>query len=455
MPVQASNYRPISILPTLSKIIEKAINNRLVNYLEKYKLISDNQFGFRRGKSTGDAVSQLDQFVTTSLDGGSKCLAIFLDLAKAFDTVSIPLLLRKLESLGIRGGELQLFQSYLSNRRQRVKISSYSSTEVAMSQYGIPQGSIIGPTLFLIYINQICQMELANGKLLAFADDTVLLFRGHSWDYTFKIAQEGFTQVSILLNLNLLTLNNDKTKYLPFALRNNKLPDTSKLCIKSHSINCLRQHPITNCHCPSLDRCETFKYLGIIIDSKLNYACHIKKLTARVRKLIAVFRNVRHAANEAQLKLLYYALCHSLLMYCVTSWGGAAKTHMLPLERAQRAVLKVAFSHPYRFPTSQLYHECKILTCRQIFIQQTIVRQHLLPAEKCSGRRRDKIFQTNRCRTTFAQKHALFLAPYIYNKINKNIPIHSLSVNECKSKINEYLHSLTYDQTENIFQILS
>lgn len=142
-------------------------------------------------------------------------------------------------------------------------------------------------------------------------------------------------------------------------------------------------------------------------------------------------------------------------MYCVTAWGGAAKTHFLPLERAQRAVLKVAFSYPYRYPTTQLYLDCKLLTCRQIFVQQLIMSQHLLPTVKILGRRRDKVFESNHCRTAFAQKHRSFLAPYIYNKINKNINIRDLTVNECKSKVNKYVQSLTYDQTENLFHIVS
>lgn len=453
--LNVTNYRPISILPALSKILERALNNRLVKYLESYKLISDNQFGFRKGRSTADAVSELNNYVVGCLDKGNKCLAIFIDLAKAFDTVSIPLLLDKLEGLGIRGNQLELMRSYLTERTQCVKIGDSISSELPVT-YGIPQGSILGPTLFLAYMNQICELDLYNCKLLAFADDTVLLFRGENWEKAYRNAQIGFDLLTNCLYQNMLTLNATKTKCLAFSLRKPGLPNQVEHFIKAHNIQCL-QGTITDCDCPILENCSTIKYLGVTLDSHMTYEPHIVLLTARIRKLIAVFKNIRHAANKSQLKTTYFALCQSLLLYCLTSWGGAAVTHILPLERAQRAVLKVANSRPFRYSTTQLYSECDVLSVRKLFIQQTILRQHKITPDLqfIKKRRIDKIYRTVLCKTSFAQKHSYFLAAYLYNKINKKTPIFKTTYLQCKIKIKIYLQSVDYKQTEDLLRILS
>ncbi|CAB3247271.1 unnamed protein product [Arctia plantaginis] len=150
------------------------MNNRLITYLEGNQLLSSIQFGFRAGKSTSDAVHELTDYIVTEMDGGQKVLGIFLDIAKAFDTVSVPNLMSKMESLGIRGVPLDLFKDYLSERTQRVRIGDYLSDERVLT-YGTPQGSVIGPTLFLIYVNDIGMLTLPKGRAVMFADDTALV----------------------------------------------------------------------------------------------------------------------------------------------------------------------------------------------------------------------------------------------------------------------------------------
>ncbi|KAJ0183168.1 hypothetical protein K1T71_001144 [Dendrolimus kikuchii] len=189
------NYRPISVLTSLSKVLEKIVNKRLVTYLEDKHILSNNQFGFRQGKSTEQAVSELVNFVAKHVDNKDKCLGVFLDLAKAFDTVSVPILVNKLEAIGIRGIALKLFKDYLSDRTQKVTIGGYFSKEIPIT-YGVPQGSVLGPKLFLVYINNLCNLELDKSKIFSYADDTAIIFYAKTWEETKSTAELGLHKIS-------------------------------------------------------------------------------------------------------------------------------------------------------------------------------------------------------------------------------------------------------------------
>lgn len=448
-----NNYRPISVLTGLSKILEKIINNRLVKYLEDNKLLSDRQFGFRPKRSTSQAVHQLIDYLTTNLDNGRHSIGIFLDIAKAFDTIPCSILINKLETLGIRGTQLQLLSDYLTDRHQCVKVGQYISAELKNSCYGIPQGSILGPTLFLIFINDLCSLTLRNGTLLSYADDTVLLFSANSRDEVYKNAQAGFNIVSNWLRGNLLTLNADKTKYILFAMRNSKIP-INNLNIFAH--NCLT-HADTACTCPTLPKVDDVKYLGITLDTNLNFRKHIDLLCTRVRKLMYIFKKLRNIADFKLIKQVYLALCQSILTYCITSWGGAAKSILLPLERAQRAILKIATFRPFLFPTHQLYVACKVLTVRQLFVLNIVLHQHSeLPFDPTpSGKRRkDIVCIKTQTWHAFVNRFYLFLGPYLYNRLNKLLNIYRLRYKECSILLSEYLMNLNYSDTEKLLEIL-
>lgn len=164
-----NNYRPISMLTNFSKIFEKIIKTRLISYLEKNNLLSKNQYGFRPGLSTENALYDVSQFSYESLDNGLKTIAVFIDLAKAFDTIQHDLLLRTLPNFGIENKSLLWFKSYLSNRQQMVKLNDVKSN-ASFIKFGVPQGSVLGPILFILYINAVCDLNIG-GKIVTYADD--------------------------------------------------------------------------------------------------------------------------------------------------------------------------------------------------------------------------------------------------------------------------------------------
>lgn len=443
------NYRPISLLPTIAKILEKIINVKLVNYIEKNNILSQNQFGFRKNKSTEDAIESLVTSVAKNLDNKNKCLAIFLDLAKAFDTVSIPLLICKLESIGIRGVQLDLFKSYLSNRSQAVKIGEYLSSNVDVS-FGVPQGSVLGPTLFLIYINSLCEIDIPQVKIITFADDTVLVFQHTSWSSVKKIAEKGLREVSKWLDFNLLTLNIKKTKYITFSIRKNLQPDQN-FALKAHSLDC---DNFNICQCPFLTSTNSIKYLGIEIDNNLNWQQHLSNLKTKIRKLTPIFKRIRNLKDDKTNKMLYFTLCQSITSYGISAWGAARKCALLKIERAQRLIIKVINFKPYRYPTTKLYKEFGVLSVRQLFIKSIVLRQHsCMKRSNTSARRTYEVYDVPSCKTSFAQCFSYYLAPMLYNRLCKIKPLKDLSRHVCKKTLDEILRNLDYEQTELIIKV--
>ena len=361
-----SNYRPISVLPCISKILEKLLNNRLISFLTKNNILSNRQYGFRKGKSTQDAIKDLTKYIVDKADKGEKCLSVFLDLKKAFDTVSVSILVRRLESIGIRGTPLAIFKNYLTERKQSVKIENIKSNKESIG-YGVPQGSVLGPTLFLVYLNQLCDLQSSKGQIFCYADDTAIVFSGQSWHEVQMKAEIGLSKVANWLNTNLLTLNIDKTNFICYALYKRSQPNEN-FNLRIHG--CTTQ---SGCRCPCIKRVDCIKYLGVMIDQRLCWHAHLELISERTRKLIWIFKKLRHVMSSSLLNKIYISLAQSVITYCIPIWGGATKTKFLHLERSQRALIKVMYFKPYRFSSTELYKLCNYLSIRKLYVMLIIL----------------------------------------------------------------------------------
>lgn len=450
-----SNYRPISLLSIFSKLLEKIVNIRLVNYLEHNRLLSDKQFGFRRGRSAEDAVVLLTNTVSSAVDQNQRCVGVFLDLAKAFDTVSIPILTKKLEGMGIRGVAQNWFSSYLTSRRQCVRVGSSLSSESSVN-FGVPQGSILGPTLFAVYMNDVLDLPTPAVEIICYADDTVLVFRDSTWEAVCRAAESGINRVAAWLDRNLLTLNVKKTQFVAFY-KTRKSKPKDKLNIFYHSCGRGPSSHLSCGNCETVTQVDHIKYLGVEIDETLSFKLHIKKLSGRVRKVIYVMKALRPACDKETLVMVYKSLCECIISYCILAWGGACKSVLIELERAQRAVLKVMLGKPFLYSTDALYLETKVLRVRQLFILKAIVAVHkdVANSRALSELSQKRVFRipVPTVKSTFANRHPNYLLPRVYNKICKVCDIHNERTTTARMLVQKFLLSQSYNETENIIYI--
>lgn len=361
-----NNFRPISLLSVLAKILEKIVKEQVVGYLHTNNLISHNQYGFRSDKNISDALFDVCRDINTAISNKESSILIFLDLKKAFDSVNRGKLLKKLEIIGVRGCAFSWFHSYLSDRRQVTNICGIDSDEMPLD-YGVIQGSTLGPILFLIYINNISKLNISS-KLFLFADDTLILTQGKSW---VEVKQKALRDLAILkkwLDYNVLTLNISKTKFMPISLKNSSDYALDDLVIHScgNSLNNL-------CQCGNILRVTSYKYLGIFFDNHMKWSVHIEYLKKRLRKFVFAFKELSYVLNKKEMKIAYYAYVQSLLSFGIIAWGGAYKTIMNSLSITQKMIIKVAFKKNRRFATDLLFQETQLLTIRQIFVKVLLI----------------------------------------------------------------------------------
>ena len=341
--VDENNYRPISLLNVWSKIYEKVVYKRVYSYLEKFSLLYCKQFGFRTKHSTVDALVEFTEKVRFNRTT-NEVRTFFLDLSKAFDTIDHNLLIRKLESYGIRGNSLNWFKSYLKGRIQRVKLNNVSSgwEEIVC---GVPQGSILGPLLFIIYVNDM-PLVCRHLEAILFVDDTNISAIGlHCVDI-----EEDIKKVNDWLNCNKVVVNVSKT--IQMNIRTNKKRSDSEQRFSLNSAF-IENKPVC-------------KYLGVTIDSKLSFRSHIQSVREKLSKQSGLVSKLRHFVPRAQL-IDYYKTCiNPIIQYGVLVYACCSYTSLLPIFTLQKKILKF------------IYFRRKSDTCEDIFVNHSILSAYEL-----------------------------------------------------------------------------
>ena len=268
--------------------------NHLLDFITKHNILHKYQFGFRKQHSTNHAVISLVEKLHNALDQGNIAITCFLDLKKAFDTVNHSILISKLYKYGIRGPTLEWFKSYLSNRQQYVQIHKTKSDTKPIT-CGIPQGSILGPLLFIIYINDLAQVSEILFTIL-FADDTTVTIQGDNESVLINTLNIELEKLNIWLQANKLTINVSKSHYMIFHRRRRKID------INNPSLNNT-----------VLQRVNYTKFLGVIIDDDLKWTNHIAYVKNKIAKGFGIILRARKFFNRKTLLNLYHAFIFTVL----------------------------------------------------------------------------------------------------------------------------------------------
>jgi exonuclease III len=356
--VSVNNYRPISILPIYSKIFEKIINLQIQNHLGTENIISEFQYGFQRKKGTHDALIKFVSNAFNALNSSQIILGIFIDFSKAFDTINHDILIDKLSAINFSVKSIKLIKNYLTNRTQAVSLNGITSRPLAIT-CGVPQGSILGPTLFLLYINDLI-LSATNFSPILFADDTNLFFQSKNLNQDATQINLGLDEVKSWCFANKLTLNIEKTNYIIIKNPQNPFILFEKFAINETNIN----------------NANSIKFLGITIDKNLNWSSHIENLRKQLRQSLGLIYQASSFLPLSVLILLYNSLVNSKIVFCLEAWGNAPKTHLNKILIIQKRLLRIMFHKKQEFHSTPLFQEAKILPIFELYTLRICLLAH-------------------------------------------------------------------------------
>jgi hypothetical protein len=442
-----SNFRPVAVQSVFSKIFEVIFLRRLIPFLENNDILSDAQYGFRKNKATTDAVFALLTSVFNSIDCSEVIFSLFYDMTKAFDCLHHGILKQKLWRLGIRGKPLSWIMSYLKDRAQVVAVK-HMGRDGVVRQYrseiqqdintGVPQGSNLGPVLFLLFVNDL-PGELHEGRVWLYADDVCQLVADASRVNAIDRTQVAINEMSEWCANNKLVLNQSKTSLLHFY--NTKVPDFSPLLrVKDQFIQTK----------------DSVKYLGIHISNNLRWHEHINHISKRLTVVCCLMRRLQNVVDRDVLMKVYYGCFHSVLCYGVIFWGGCSEAHRIFL--LQKRIIRIICKAHFIEHCKPLFKQLQVLTLTSVFILESAITVLKFPevfirnhqVHQHNTRYKNSV-HVNHFRSTLAQSSPHFMASKIYNRLPQEIRNCS-DLTKFKKKLKSFLVDKAYYSLEEFLQ---
>lgn len=340
-----NNYRPISLTPVLSKIFEIIYKKRLMKFLELNNVLCKEQYGFRRNCGTKEALFDIINCIEKDKSNRlKKTAALFIDLKKAFDTVDLEILVMKLKRIGFTSAPLQWISSFVNNRRQVVEVNGFISDQCEI-KLGVPQGSVLGPLLFLLYINSLSEIQLG-GNLFLYADDIALIYHRGSAEQIQSAINRDLEKLSIWTTENRLTINVDKTKYMIFnSVSNIQINYNNKI----------------------IDKVDSIKYLGVIIDSRLSFKKHIESTKIKLSRIAGIFWRISKYISFQTKRMLFFAFFSSVLEYGLEFYGVACSSTMKQIQLVQNRAIKNLYNIDRLTSTFEIHKKFNILPVNYMY----------------------------------------------------------------------------------------
>jgi hypothetical protein len=373
---ECDNYRPISLLSSISKVLEKIVAEKLIEHLLSNDLIYMHQYGFLPNRSAEQNLIQIVNYISDALNENMYCVGIFLDLKKAFDVCSHEILLKKLKKMGIQGIAYEWFASYLSNRAQCVDINGSFSDFLALD-ISVIQGSTLGPILFLCYINDFWSASTLFSVL--FADDTTSLAKGKNLNELVEYVNNELQKIALWYRANKMAVNTSKTKYIIFRTHGKPInPEQCRIVFNCNEIG----QPINNELIQPIERVhsegneKSFKLLGVHLDEYLSFNAHITHLCAKISKSLYCLNRIKNFVTPNALKTLYSAMIHSNIVYCINVYGSANNSTLKPLVLKQKQAIRTISNAAYRDHTAPLFNQHKILPIAELIHYSKVKFMH-------------------------------------------------------------------------------
>lgn len=352
-----NNYRPISVISPIAKVFERIIYNQLYSYLQTNNLLSKHQSGFRSSHSTATSLIDATMEWLSNMDNGKFNSVVFLDLSKAFDTVDHSILIQKLRLYGLSVQTLKWFESYLTDRTQCCSINGHFSSFKKI-KCGVPQGSILGPLLFLIYINDLPNC-VHHSKPRMYADDTNLTTSGRSLKKVIQSTNKDLSNIKQWLLANKLSLNATKTEHMFIGSDDNlnKTRNTSQINIDGHALNSVKSN----------------KCLGVHIDERLSWDGHIDHVSKKISQAIAGLKQARPLVSKEVALAIYNSLIQPLFDYCDVVWDNLMASQATRLQKLKNRAGRVITQQGYDVRSYVIREELGWKTLQEMRDQHKLV----------------------------------------------------------------------------------
>jgi len=440
-----NNYRPIVLLSVIDKILENFFANRIRRFMEINKVLNTKQYGYTKNKSTTELLIDVNELITKGLNEGKYIGIILIDLQKAFDSFDQKILLRKCYNFGLRGKIYNILKTYLKDRKTVVKIKDELSKTININT-GVPQGSVLGPLLYLIYTNDIHE-NLEKTNIFLFADDTLLISIHNKYEEMMNNLQHDFNILNDYFIKNELYLSGEKTFQMDVTVP--KMKPKKEIWIIKHHGNCeglIKNDDKKLCNklCTKLEKKNSTNYLGLCIDNNWNFKEHIIELIKKLRQLIPRMYHLKQILNNKQKKIVYDAWIGSIIRYGIEIYGQTSEYLIERLQKIHNKLIKVMFGNNKSKKTTTLYKENEILKIKELMEFIMVTKNYYCNTYKTISKSIGK-FRGNKRRydmpswnNIYGKRRKIWKIPELFNKIPKEM-LEYVTLNEFKKKYKDWL----------------